>query len=139
MSRLEASIGALGRTGADKRVQLVDEHDDLASRRVDLGQHGLQALLELAAKLGAGHHGSEIEGQKPLVPQRFGDVANDDALGQAFDDRRLADSRLADDDRVVFRPPREDLHDAANLLIPADHRIDRAAPRRLGQVASIIS
>ena len=129
---------ALGRAGAHERVQLVDEHDDLAGRRVDLGQHGLQALLELAAKLGAGHHGAEIEGQQPLVAQRFRYVAVDDPLGQAFDDRGLADAGLADDDWVVLRSPREHLHDAADLLVPADHRIDRAAARRLGQVARIL-
>ena len=129
---------ALGRAGADERVQLVDEHHDLACRRVDLGQHGFQALLELAAELRAGHHGAEIEGQQPLVPKRFRHVAIDDPLGQAFDDRRLADARLADDDRVVLGSPREDLHDAADLLIAADHRIDRAASRRLGQVARIL-
>ena len=70
--------------------------------------------------------------------QRFGHVAVDDPLGEAFDDRRLADAGLADDDRVVLRAPREHLHDAADFLVPADHRIDRAAARRLGQVARIL-
>ena len=129
---------ALGCAGTHERVQLVDEHDDLAGRSVDFGEHGLQALLELATELGAGHHGAEIEGEKPLVPERFGDVAVDDPLGQAFDDRSLADPRLADDDRVVLGPPREDLHDAADFFVTADHRIDRPAARRLGQVARIL-
>ena len=54
--RLEQVRGvhrALGRAGADDRVQLVDEQDDLAGGVLDLLQHRLQAVLELAAVLGA--------------------------------------------------------------------------------------
>ena len=45
---------AFGGAGADDRVQLVDEEDDLALGVDDFLQHGLQALLELAAILRAG-------------------------------------------------------------------------------------
>src|SRR5512141_913645 len=48
-----ASAG-FGRAGADERVHLVDEHDDLAVRGRDLLEDGLQALLELAAILRTG-------------------------------------------------------------------------------------
>ena len=44
---------ALGGAGTDDGVQLVDEGDDLAFGVRDLLQHSLQALLELAAVLGA--------------------------------------------------------------------------------------
>ena len=44
---------ALGRAGADDRVQLVDEQDDPAVGVLDLLEDGLEALLELAAELGA--------------------------------------------------------------------------------------
>ena len=46
--------GALGGAGAHDRVQLVDEEDDAALARLDLRQHGLEALFELAAVLRAG-------------------------------------------------------------------------------------
>src|SRR5690606_133248 len=39
---------ALGRAGADERVELVDEEDDLPLGLLDLLEHGLEALLELA-------------------------------------------------------------------------------------------
>ena len=39
---------ALGRAGADQRVQLVDEQDDVAAR-LDLLEHLLEALLEVTA------------------------------------------------------------------------------------------
>ena len=40
-----------GRAGADDGVQLVDEGDDLAGRVLDVVEHGLEPLLELAAVL----------------------------------------------------------------------------------------
>ena len=50
--------GAFGRTRADDGVDLVDEGDDLAVRVLDLVEDALQALLELATVLRAGHHGA---------------------------------------------------------------------------------
>ena len=129
---------ALGRTGADDRVQLVDERDDLALGVGDLLQHGLEPLLELAAVLRAGDHGAEVERDQPLVLQRGGHVAVDDPLGESLDDRGLADAGLADQHRVVLRAAREHLDRAADLLVPADHRVELAGARRLGQVPPVL-
>ena len=63
----------------------------------------LQALLELAAELGAGDQRAHVEREQPLVAQVLRHVAGDDLLRQPFDDRRLADAGLADDHRVVLR------------------------------------
>ena len=52
---------AFGRARADERVQLVDEEDDLALALLDLLEHRLQAVLELAAVLRAGDHRAEVE------------------------------------------------------------------------------
>src|SRR5207302_3151392 len=92
---------ALGRAGADERVQLVDEQDDVTAL-ADLLQNLLQALFEVTAVAGAGDQGAEVEGVDLLVGQRLGNLALDDALGEALDDRRLADTGLADEDRVVL-------------------------------------
>src|SRR5207249_1064717 len=62
--RLEQVRGvhrALGRAGADDRVQLVDEQDDPAVGVLDLLQDGLQALLELAPELRTGDERAEVE------------------------------------------------------------------------------
>ena len=104
----------------------------------DLLEHRLQPLLELAAVLGPGDERAEVEPHDPLVPQAVGDVAADDPLGQPFGDRRLADARLADEDRVVLRPPAEHLDDAADLLVAADDRVERALRRLGGQVAAVL-
>ena len=121
---------AFGRAGADERVQLVDEQDDAALRGLDLLEHGLQAILELAAELRAGDHRRQIEREEALVLERLGHVAARDALRDALDDRRLADAGLADEHRVVLGAAREHLHHAADLLVAADHRIDLAARAR---------
>ena len=57
---------ALGRAGADQRVQLVDEQDDAARRRLDLLEHGLEAVLELAAVLRARDQRAQVERQDRL-------------------------------------------------------------------------
>ena len=128
--------GALGRAGADDRVQLVDEEHDLALGVRDLGEHGLQPLLELAAVLRPGEERADVERPDALALEALGHVAADDPLREPLGDRRLADARLADQDRVVLRPPREHLDHAPDLLVAADHRVELAALGGLGQVAA---
>ncbi len=123
--------------GADQGVQFVDEQDDLAGARGDLGQHRFQPLLELAAVFGAGQQAAQIERQQLFVLQAFRHVAVDDAQRQPFDDRGLADTRLADQHRVVLGPARQHLDRAPDLLVAADDRIELALARRLGQVAGV--
>ena len=123
--------------GADEGVQLVDEEDDFAGRGGDLGQHRLQALLEFAAVFGASDHCAEIERQEPLVLEAFGHVAVDDPEGEALDDRGLADPGLADQHRVVLGPARQNLHRAADFLVPTDHRVELTFAGYGSQIASI--
>ena len=126
-----------GRAGADERVQLVDEEDDVSLALLDLLEDRLQAILELAAVLRAGDERAEVERDDALVLQRLGDVAFDDAPREPFDDRGLADARLADEHRVVLRAAREHLDHAADLFVAADDRIELAAARELREVARV--
>ncbi len=128
---------ALGGAGADDRVQLVDEEDDQPFGVGDLLEHRLQALLELAAVLGAGDERAHVEREDLLVLQPFRHVAADDPLRESFDDGRLADAGLADEDRVVLRPARQHLDRAADFLVAADDRIELALARELGEVAAV--
>ena len=127
--------GAFGGAGADDRVQLVDEEDDLALGLLDLAQHGLEAVLEFAAVLRAGDQRAEVERDQAAVLQALGHVAGDDALREPLGDGGLADAGLADQHRVVLGAPREHLHDAADLLVAPDDRVDLALARDLGEVA----
>ena len=67
----------------------------------------------------------------------FRHVAVDDAQRQALDDRGLADAGLADEDGIVLGAPGQDLDGAADLLVAADHRVELAVARRLGEVAGV--
>ncbi len=129
--------GAVRLAGADEGVHLVDEQDDIAFGGRDLVQHRLQPLLELAAVLGAGDEGAEVERQQLLVLQALRHVAIDDPEGQPFGDRRLADAGLADEHGIVLRAAREHLDGAADLLVAADDRIELAVARGLGEVAGV--
>ncbi len=128
----------LGRSGTDDGVQFVDEGDDLAAGVGDLLQDRLQPLLELAPVLGPRHHGTQVEGQEPLVLQALGDVALHDAPGQALHDGRLAHARFADQHGVVLGPPGQHLDDSADLLVPADDRVELALAGFLGQIPAVL-
>ena len=127
----------LGGTGADNRMELVDEEDDLALGVGDLLQNGLQALLELAAIFRARDEGAHVEADDPLVLQPFGHVAAHDAAGQALDDRRLANAGLADQHGIVLRAPGQHLDHAADLVVSPDHRVELASLGECGQIAPV--
>src|SRR4029453_11592028 len=52
---------ALGGSGTDHGVELVDEQDDLSVAVLDLLEDGLEPLLELAPEFGAGDEGTEVQ------------------------------------------------------------------------------
>ena len=136
--RLEDAGGvdrALGGTGTDEGVDLVDEQDDVAAG-ADLLEDLLEPLLEVTAVAGTGDQRAEVERVELLVLQRLGHLALDDRLGEALDDGGLADAGLADEDGVVLGPPRQDLHDPLDLLGPPDDRVELGVARGLGQVAA---
>ncbi len=94
---------------------------------LDLLEHSLEALLELAAELRPGKHAGEVERDDPLVLQAFRHVAAHDAPRQAFNDGGLAHAGFADQHRVVLGTAAQHLDDAADLLIAADDRVELAA------------
>ena len=126
---------ALGAARAHQGVELVDEHDEPAFGAGDLLDHRLEALLELAAILGPGDQLTQVERHEVLVLERLGDVAVDDPLGEALDDRRLPDARLADQHGIVLGATGKHLDHPADLFVPADDRIEFPRAGDLGQVA----
>ncbi|MGY3123211.1 hypothetical protein ACVWXQ_007148 [Bradyrhizobium sp. S3.14.4] len=128
---------AVALAGADQRMHLVDEQDEIALARGDFLEHGLQPLLELAAIFRTRNQRAEIKREQLLVLEGLGHVAVDDAQREALGDGGLADAGLTDQDGIVLGPAREHLDGAADLLIAADDRIELAVARSLGQVAGI--
>ena len=121
----------------DHGVQLVDEEDHLALGRLNFLEHGLEPLLEFAAEFRAGDQRAHVEHDDPTMPEALRHVAAHDTLGQPFDDRGLADARVADQHRIVLGPTGQDLNDAADLVVAPDDRVELALPRGLRQVASV--
>ncbi len=78
---------------------------------------------------------AHVERHQPAVLEAVGHVAIGDAQRQPLGDRGLADAGIADQHRIVLGPPGEDLDGAADLLVAADHRVELAVARRLGEVA----
>ncbi len=103
--------------------------------RLDLVHHRLDALLELAAVLGARDHQGQVQRHHALAAQQLRHVAFGHRLGQAFHDGRLAHARLAQQHRVVLGAAAEDLDHALDFLFAADHRVQLALDGQLGQVA----
>ena len=121
----------------DERVHLVDEEDHLAALH-DLVDDALQAFLKLTAILRARHESCHRQGHDALLLQEARHGACGDACGKSFRDCRLADARLADEDRIVLRAPRQNLHDALDLLLPADDGVELALPRHPIDVPAVL-
>ena len=118
-------------------MQLVDEKDNLAFLGSDLLQDGFQALFKFAAEFRPSDERTEIERHQLLAAQAFRHVTVNDALGKAFGNRRLADAGLADQNRIVLGTPGQDLHGAANFLVPPDHGINLSFTDAFSQVGRI--
>ncbi|KIT81875.1 hypothetical protein QT20_00095, partial [Staphylococcus aureus] len=126
---------ALGLPRADQLMHLVDEQDDVAFAGLYFVEHALQPLLELATIFRARDQAAHVERHQRAVLEVVGHVAIGDAQRQPFGDGGLADAGFADQHRIVLGAPGKDLDRAADLLVAADHRIELAVLRRLGQVA----
>jgi hypothetical protein len=63
---------AFGLARADQRVHLVDEQDDLALGALHFVEHGLEALLELAAIFGAGDQRAHVERHQAAILELSG-------------------------------------------------------------------
>ena len=129
----------LGRAGADDRVQLVDEGDDLALGVGDLLEDGLEPLLELAPVLGPGDHADPRSSEMSRWFFRLSGTSPSTM-------RRARPSTMA-----VLPTPGSPMRTglflvrrdrtwmtAADLLVAADDRVELALAGVLGQVAAVL-
>ena len=117
-------------------MYLVDKQDG-ARLRLELRQHRLQPLLEIAAVAGAGQERPHVERIDDGVGQDLRNLALDDPPRQALGDRGLADARVADIERVVLRAPAQNLDRALDLGFAPDQRVDAPAFRLFVQVDAV--
>ena len=125
--------GALGRTGTDDGVHLVDKQDDVVGFG-GLLNHVLEALLKLAAILGARHEARQVERPDILVHEVLGHVAGCNLLSQALDDGRLAHAGVAQNERVVLGAARKNFHHTLDFLFATNYRVELAVARLLREV-----
>ncbi len=124
------------RTGADDGMDLVDEQHRVRAL-AQLVEQGLEALLEVAAVLGTREQGTQVEGVDHAVGQQVRHLAIDDAFGQALGDGRLADPRLAYQQRVVLAPAGKDLRHPLDFMLTPHQRVDPPLASQLVEVAGI--
>ena len=125
---------AFGFACANQRMHLINEENDMAFAGLHFIKHTFEALFKLAAIFGARDQTAHVERHQRAVLERVRHVTVDDALGEAFGNRRLADAGFTDEDRVVLGATREDLDCAADFFIAANHRVQLAFPRGCRQV-----
>ena len=115
--------GALGRTGTDDGVHLVDKQDNVVGFG-GLLDHVLEALLKLTAILGARDKTRQVERPNILVHEVLGHVAGCNLLSQALDDSRFAHAGVAQDKRIVLGAARKDFHHALDFLFATNHGVE---------------
>ena len=128
---------ARGGTGADHGVDLVDEEHG-ARLLAQLREHRLQALLEVAAVLGARDQRAHVERPDGRAQQHLGHLALDDAPREPLGDGGLADAGLADEQRVVLAAAAEDLDGPLDLHLATDQRVDLAGLGLLVEVGGVL-
>ena len=116
---------ALSGTGAHQHMHLINEQDGVLLGG-QLFNDLLDALLELAAVLGARDHAGQVERDQALALQGLRYVAGNNLLGQTLDNGGLADTRITDQRRVVLGAAGQNLDDTLNLLGAADNRVQLA-------------
>ena len=128
---------ARGGARTDDGVDLVDEQDG-AGLLLELGDDALQALLEIAAVLGARDQRAHVERVDGAVGEHLGHLALDDQAREALGDRRLADAGFTDVERIVLAAAAQDLDGALDLELAADERIDAAFLREAVEVGGVL-
>ncbi len=126
---------ALSSTSTNQSVNLVDEKHDVTTA-LNLLEHLLQALLEIAAISGTRHQRAEVQRVDLLIAQRLGNIAANDLLREALDDGGLTDARLADQNRIVLGATAEHRHHTLDFLLTANDRIEAILPSGLSQVTA---
>ena len=114
-------------------MYLVDKQDYVAVV-LDGGNDLFKPLLEVAAVTAAREQPREVEGKHRFAGEKFGHRALDDGLRQPLHDSAFAHAWLSDQHGIVLAPARQDLYDAVDLALPADHGVEFAEPRAFGHV-----
>ena len=98
----------------------------IVSLSLELLQNLLQTFFKLSAVHRTGDQGSHVQLDQAFAQNRAGHTAGDDALRQTLDDGGLAHAGLTDQSGVVLGATGQNLDDALDLGLAADHGIEPA-------------
>ena len=114
------------RTGADHRVDLVDEQDGIRML-FQFRYHRFQPFFESRRGTACRPARRPYPANRWWTPCRTSGVALfNDLLGQTFRDRGFAHTRIAHQKRVVLAAAAQNLHAALNLMVAPDQWINVA-------------
>ena len=102
--------------------------------RSGFSEASFEALFEIAAVFGAGHHRSDVQRQDAFLGKDGRDGTGSNALRDAFHNGRFPNARFADEHGVVLLSPAQDLDDTGNLCVPAHYGIQFPFAGSLGEV-----
>ena len=123
---------ALRRARADERVYLVNEQYHIAGVG-SLSDNGAKLLLEFAAVFCPRNQTRHIQRYQPLADKRVRHALRRYAQSKRLGNRGFADSRLADQQRIVFAAAEQYLNKPFFLLFPSDDRVDLTRRRTVGK------
>ena len=83
-------------------MHFINKKNDLTVRILNGFKHALEALLKLAAILSTRNERAHIQSPDTLALQRLRYIISNNALGQALYNGRLANTRFADQYRIVL-------------------------------------
>src|SRR5215472_6914635 len=111
-------------TRPDHGVSLVYKEDDWNRGCLDLGDHVLQAILELALDPGPSLEQAEIQRANLHSLQGWWNISRGNPSSETLDHSRLSYSRFTGENRVVLAAARENVDNLANFEIASQHRIN---------------
>ena len=120
--------------GADQRMQLVDKQDDLALLGFDLFQYGFQAVFEFAAEFRAGDNDPRSRLISSLFFRFSGTSPETMRWARPSTIAVLPVPASPIRTGIVLGPAGKNLHDAADLVVAPDHRVELFLPRHFRQV-----
>ena len=122
--------GTFGFARPDHQVQFIDKQNDRTVGILDFAEHRFESFFEIAAEFCPGNQRPHIQRNDAFLFERLRHVAFKNPQRQTFGDRGFADAGLPDQHRVVLSSSRQHLDHAADLVVPADHRVQFSLGRQ---------
>ena len=116
-------------------MELVDEQDHIRILR-HLVDDGFQPLLEISSILRSCHDRTHVQRDESLVGKHRWDISRNYLDGNAFHYGGFADSRVADQHRIVLSAASQNLDHALDFCFSSNERIELSFACSLGYVVS---